>query len=267
MDHRAVRPKVCRDQRRQIVAEMRPDVASYGEDQASKLLQAGHKGHLSGSVCDACVTLMLVLIARAPSTSDVTAGCDSLGAGGHDRSSAIGTNWRMHFPLSIMTFEDGRTCGVPLVNAVGRGHPWTIAPKLPGLSRPTTASIAPIGPSLRADTPLTLSSGGPRPAALHQRADHARGGNRDLSAAVAPARALRRGDAGVVQGDAALPRRRRRQGALHHRRRRLGRGGQVDLHPRDVARCCQRWPNTPRVDARHHRRLPVPPTPCSSARG
>ena len=50
--------------------EMGPGEASFGEDQASKPDKAGHKGHLSGTVGDASVTLMLVLIARAPTTDD-----------------------------------------------------------------------------------------------------------------------------------------------------------------------------------------------------
>ena len=69
-------------------------------------------------------------------------------------------------------------------------------------------------------------------AAVDPRSDFARRSRGDLSAAVAPAGALCRGDAGPVQGDAALPRRRRRQGALHHRRRRLGGGRQVDHRAR-----------------------------------
>ena len=65
-------------------------------------------------------------------------------------------------------------------------------------------------------------------AAVDPRSDLARRSGGDLPAAFAPARALRRGDPGAVQGDAAISRRHRRQGALHHRRRRFGGGGQVD---------------------------------------
>ena len=69
--------------------------------------------------------------------------------------------------------------------------------------------------------------------------------------------ALRRGDAGAVQGDAALPaRRERRQGALHHRGRRLGRGRQVDHGARAegaAGALAQHAEGRPR----HHRRLPA----------
>ena len=59
---------------------------------------------------------------------------------------------------------------------------------------------------LRADTPLTLTADEVMRLQSPQRPDLARRGRRDLPAAVAPALALRRRDAGAVQGDAALPR-------------------------------------------------------------
>ena len=94
-------------------------------------------------------------------------------------------------------------------------------------------------------------------AAVDARSDLARRGRRHLSAAVAAARALCRGDAGAVQGDAALPWRDRRQSPLHHRHRRLGRGRQVDDGAR-VAGAADPLAEHAQGAARHHRRLPAP---------
>ena len=82
--------------------------------------------------------------------------------------------------------------------------------------------------ALRADTPLTLSMEDlTRLRSLNDPISLGRS-RRDLSAAVAPARALCRGDPRPLQGNPALPRRRGRQSALYHRRRRLGRGRKID---------------------------------------
>src|SRR5580693_5711123 len=70
--------------------------------------------------------------------------------------------------------------------------------------------------------------GGSDAAAVAQRSDLAGGSRRDLFAAVAPARAICRGDARSLQGDPALPWRRGWKSALYHRRRRFGRGRQID---------------------------------------
>ena len=58
---------------------------------------------------------------------------------------------------------------------------------------------------LRADAPMTLDRRRGDAAAIPQRPDLARRGRGDLPAALAPAVPLRRGDAGAVQGDPALP--------------------------------------------------------------
>src|SRR5580704_1236747 len=71
--------------------------------------------------------------------------------------------------------------------------------------------------------------GGSDAAAVARRSDIAGGSRRDLFAAVAPARALCRGDARSLQGDTALPWRRGWKSPLYHWRRRFGRGRQVDV--------------------------------------
>ena len=119
---------------------------------------------------------------------------------------------------------------------------------------------------LRADTAADADDRRSAQAAVDPRSDFARRGRGDLSAAVAPAGALRRGDAGPVQGDAALPRRRRRQGALHHRRRRLGGGRQVD-HRARAAGAADALAEHAEGPAGDDRRLPASRTPNSSATG
>ena len=83
-------------------------------------------------------------------------------------------------------------------------------------------------------------------AAVDARPDLDRRGRRHLSAAVAAARALCRGDAGAVQGDAAVPRRDRRQSPYI-----IGIAGSVAVGKSTTARVLQalltRWPNTPKV--------------------
>ena len=119
---------------------------------------------------------------------------------------------------------------------------------------------------LRADTPLTLTADEVMrlqslndPISLDEV-------DRDLPAAVAPALALRRGDAGAVQGDAALPPRRERgQGALHHRRRRLGRGRQVD-HRARAEGAARPLAEHAEGRPRHHRRLPAAERRADAAR-
>src|SRR6202047_2525440 len=71
--------------------------------------------------------------------------------------------------------------------------------------------------------------GRPDAAAVAQRSDLAGRSRRDLFAAVAPARALCRGDARSLQGDPAVPWRRGWKSPLYHRRRRFGRGWQIDV--------------------------------------
>src|SRR6202045_1072560 len=71
--------------------------------------------------------------------------------------------------------------------------------------------------------------GGSDAAAVAQRSDLAGGSRRDLFAAVAPARAVCRGDARSLQSDPALPWRRGWKSPLYHRRRRFGRGRQIDV--------------------------------------
>ena len=122
------------------------------------------------------------------------------------------------------------------------------------LSRPSRARS---GRRCAPTRPLTLDGRRGLAAAVPQRSDLARGGDRDLPAAVAPAVALRRGHAGPVQGDAALPPRRERgQGSLHHRGRRLGRGRQVDHGPRPQG-AARALAEHAEGRSRHHRRLPA----------
>src|ERR1700730_8297970 len=78
--------------------------------------------------------------------------------------------------------------------------------------------------------PATTSvDGGSDAAAVAQRSHLAGGSRRYLFAAVAPARALCRGDARSLQGDPAVPWRRGWKSPLYHRRRRFGRGRQIDV--------------------------------------
>ena len=81
-----------------------------------------------------------------------------------------------------------------------------------------------------------------------QRPDLARRGRDDLSAAVAPAQPLCRGDAGALRRDAHLSRRRataRRPSSSASPAR-----SRSASRPRRAccARCSRRWPNTPKVD-------------------
>src|SRR3984893_15568333 len=70
--------------------------------------------------------------------------------------------------------------------------------------------------------------GGSDAAAVAQRSNLTGGSRPDLSAAVATARALCRGDARSLQSHPAIPRRRGRKSPLYHRRRRFGRSWQID---------------------------------------
>ena len=119
--------------------------------------------------------------------------------------------------------------------------------------------------ALRADTPLTLTVDDLTQDPVAQRPDLARGGRRDLPAAVAPALALRRRDAGPVQGDAALPLAEDGKvpyiigiagsvavGQVDHRAR--AEGAAVALAEHAEGR------------ARHHRRLPASQRRAASAR-
>ena len=97
---------------------------------------------------------------------------------------------------------------------------------------------------------------GPDAAEEPQRPDLARGGGRDLPAAVAPAQPLRRGDPGTARRHPHLPRHRGRGDAVHHRPRRLGRGRQVDDGAR-AARAAPALAQHAQGRADRDRRLPA----------
>ncbi len=104
-----------------------------------------------------------------------------------------------------------------------------------------------------------------RAAALAARPARHRGGRGHLSAAVAPAVALRGGDAAAVPRAAALPRHRRRQDAFHHRRRRLGGGRQVH-HRARAAGLAGALAERAQGRSHHHRRLSLSERRSSSAK-
>ena len=101
--------------------------------------------------------------------------------------------------------------------------------------------------------------------ALAARPPRHEGDRGDLSADLAPALALRGGDAAAVHRAAALPRHRRGEGALHHRRRRLGGGRQVD-HRARAAGAAGALAEHAEGRSRHHRRLPAAERRAASAK-
>ncbi|CAA9330234.1 MAG: Pantothenate kinase, partial [uncultured Microvirga sp.] len=114
-----------------------------------------------------------------------------------------------------------------------------------------------------ADDPLGRRDRAP---AVPQRPGRARGGGRDLSAAVAPAGAVRCRDPGPVSRHAAFPAGRERgQGALHHRGRGLGRGRKIDHRagPDGAARALGQRPEG---RPHHHGRLSVAERRARAAR-